>query len=90
VERVKDTVAELRETLSERFNRAAGAPHALFHIMPNGETVKQCDIKGMHPSQMAVYDYLEILKTEARFIDQYHFTSWQKTGDTQSPTMLHN
>jgi len=59
------------------------AQHALFRITHNDETVKQCDIKGLPPSEMNLFDYAEVLKAEARFIEQHYFTSWQKTEDAQ-------
>ena len=59
------------------------AAQALFQITLNGEVVKVLNIKGLYPGQLALFDYVEILKVETRFIEQYHITNWQKTGDMQ-------
>jgi len=56
------------------------APQALFHISLNGDVVKVLDIKGLHPNEMTLLDYIEVLKTEARFIDYFRAMHWHKTG----------
>ncbi len=52
------------------------AAQALFHISINGDVVKVLSIKGLYPGQLALCDYVEILKAEAHFIEQYHITNW--------------
>lgn len=58
------------------------AAQALFHVRLNGALVKVLDLKGVQPDEMTLLDYVEALKTEARFIEQYQLTHWQQTGDT--------
>ena len=58
------------------------APSAHFHISFNGEVVRVLPVKGLHPNQMTLFDYVEVLKTEARFIEHYRLVHWQQTGDT--------
>ena len=58
------------------------ASDAHFHIGLNGEVIRHLPVKGLHPYQMTLFEYLEVLKTEARFIEHYRLTQWQQTGDT--------
>jgi hypothetical protein len=59
-----------------------GAPEA-FHITLNGETIRVLSMKGFHPGQMDLLDYVDVLKSEASFIAYHHALNWQQTGDTE-------
>jgi len=58
------------------------ASDAHFHIALNGEVIRHLPIQGLPPQPMTLFEYLEVLKTEARFIEHYRLTHWQQTGDT--------
>lgn len=59
------------------------APQARFHISLNGAVIKVLDIKGLHPTEMTLLDYVEVLKTEARLIHYFRAMHWHKTGAPQ-------
>lgn len=57
------------------------APSAQFHMTHKGDLLKTLPVKGLHPGPMNLLDYVEILKTEARFIEQHHISSWHKPAE---------
>jgi|GEM_PF-1312035 len=57
------------------------ASYARFYISFNGAVMHMLSTKALHPNQMTLFDHVEVLKTEARFIEQYRLTHWQQIGD---------
>lgn len=58
------------------------ADHQKFDILLDGKWLKAFDIKGLHPGRMDLYEFVELLKVEARAIEQFRIATWQQTGET--------
>lgn len=55
--------------------------NARLLITQNGKVLKALPLKGILPEQLDFNDYLEIVKTEARFIEHYRHLYWEQTRE---------
>jgi hypothetical protein len=54
---------------------------ACLSVTRDGQWLQDFPVKGLYPEQMALMDYVEHLKDEARSIEQYRHFHWQQTGE---------
>jgi len=57
------------------------AQKAQLVVIGNGKVLKVCPLMGLYPNELPFTDYLERIKTEAHWIEQYHYWQWEQTGD---------
>jgi hypothetical protein len=78
----------------DRFSYYVGRQHAgtsvLVHldgvkarliITQNGKLLTIVDLKGIHPDLLALNDYLDLIKAEARSIEYFRHIHWEQPGD---------
>ena len=57
------------------------AEKAHLLVIGDGKLLKVFPLTGLLPHEMPLVDYVEHLKTEARFIEQYRRIHWEQTGE---------
>ncbi|MHB8630133.1 MAG: integrase core domain-containing protein [Aggregatilineales bacterium] len=57
------------------------AQKTAFNITHNGRLLRSMPMKGLHPDELDLLDFIEIHKAEARTIEQFRIANWQQTGD---------
>lgn len=55
--------------------------NARFIVSLNGRTLCTLPLKGIHPDLLALADYLELMKSEARAIAQFRHLHWEQPGE---------
>ena len=50
-------------------------------VTRDGQLLKQLPLKGLYPDSLDLYAYVELLKAEARSIEQYRHVHWEQRGD---------
>jgi hypothetical protein len=56
----------------------------VFQISVMARFVKTLPIQGLHSNQMALNDYVTLIKQEADLISRYHQMAWHKEGELPS------
>ncbi len=57
------------------------APTATFHITRDGHLLKRLPMKGIHPLELDLFEYLRLAQAEARSIEQFRHAHWEQTGE---------
>ncbi len=57
------------------------AEKAHLLVIGDGKLLKVFPLMGLYPSEMPFADYLEHIKAEACFIEQYRRLHWEQTGE---------
>ncbi len=57
------------------------AEMARLSVIGDGKLFKVFPLIGLYPSDMPFVDYVERIKIEARFIEQYRRLHWEQTGE---------
>src|SRR5579871_1045603 len=57
------------------------AEKAHLLVIGDGKLLKTFPLMGLLPNEMPLVDFVERLKTEARFVEQYRRIHWEQTGE---------
>lgn len=57
------------------------AEKAHLLVIGDGKLLKVFPLMGLLPNEMPLADYVERLKTEARYIEQFRRIHWEQTGE---------
>jgi hypothetical protein len=57
------------------------AEKAQLVVIGDGKVLKYCPLMGLYTSELPFSEYLERIKTEAHWIEQYHYWHWQQSGE---------
>jgi hypothetical protein len=57
------------------------AEKAQLIVIGDGKVLKYCPLMGLYTNELPFSEYLDRIKTESHWIEQYHYWHWEQPGD---------